>query len=147
MAVDESQDVPAIQKGSRQSLETDTGGIWIPEKVKVDLNAFKAHVLAQESADQRICFVSAALTNTKGFSGSLRKKLGTLCSSLGSSEGGPEPLGSVKGGRRECRRLPLEETKEGKGQRTLHLTTCLQTIGHAGLEKLSQAYHSRWTLS
>ena len=117
MAVDESQDVPAIQKGSRQSLETDTGGIWIPEKVKGDFNAFKAHALAQESADKRICFVSAALTNTKGFSGSLRKKIGTLYSSLGSSEGGPEPLGSVKGGEEEISTPSSRGNKRRKGSK------------------------------
>ena len=36
-------------KNAMESLETYTWGLWTPDKVKGDFEAFKAHVLAQGS--------------------------------------------------------------------------------------------------
>ena len=77
----------------RVSSLTSTGGLWTPEKVKGDFEAFKAHVLAQGSVNERVCLVSLA-GNSSGFSGSLRKKFRNLRFSLNPSKGRTEPLSS-----------------------------------------------------
>ena len=80
-------------ESAMKSLETYTGVLWAPEKVKGVFEAFKAHVLAQETVDERVCLVSLA-GKSSGFSGSLRKKLRNLRFSLDPSKGRTEPLSS-----------------------------------------------------
>ena len=43
-----------------ESLETCTGRLLTPEKVKGDFGAFKAHVLAQYRVNERVRFFSLA---------------------------------------------------------------------------------------
>ena len=71
-----------------------SGVFWTPKKIKGDFNGFKAHVLAQDCADERIRLVSAVLSKINGFSDSLHNRLRTLRLFLDSSEGGTKPLGS-----------------------------------------------------
>ena len=59
--MDQSRGDLAVMTGveiAMESLETYTGGLWSPEKVKGDFRAFKAHVLAQECVDERVRLVS-----------------------------------------------------------------------------------------
>ena len=77
--IDQSLDDLEVETGvesAMESLETYTGGLWIPE-VKGDFGAFKAHVLAQESVAEHVRLVSLA-SKSDGFSSSLRKRLRNL---------------------------------------------------------------------
>ena len=80
-------------ESAMETLETYTGGLWTPEKVTGDFKAFKTHVLAQESVDERVCFVNLA-GRSSGFSSSLRKRLRNLLFLLDPSKGRTEPQSS-----------------------------------------------------
>ena len=93
-----------------ESLETYTGEPWTPEKVKEDYEAFKAHVLAQESVDERVRrqhFPVLRAVSSPVYS--LRKKLRNLRFSLDPSKGRTESLssGAQRGSKAEKR---IEET-------------------------------------
>ena len=57
-------------ESAMESLETYTGGLWTPEKVKGDFEAFKSHVLAQESVNERVRLVSLAIMSNGSAMGS-----------------------------------------------------------------------------
>ena len=105
--MDQSLGDLAVKTGvesAMESLETYTGGLWTPKKVKGDFEAFKAHVLTQESVDERVHLVSLA-GKSSGFSGSLRKRLRNLRFSLDPSKGRTELLssGAQRGSKAEDR--------------------------------------------